>query len=187
MATANQFRTLRGLGVSGEVDGIPLLLGNNRLLEEQQIDTRELQSLIQQQAESGATPVILTANGKPAALLSIRDPLREDSISALQRLHQLGYSLVMLTGDNPITANAIAKEAGIDRVIAGVLPDGKADAIKQLQAAGHKVAMIGDGINDAPALAQADVGVAMGAVVISRLKPRRLPLCVTVCTELSML
>lgn len=162
LATVNQFRTLRGLGVSGEVDGVALLLGNNRLLEEQQIDTSELQSLIQQQAESGTTPVILTAYGKPAALLSIRDPLRSDSVSALQRLHQRGYKLVMLTGDNPITANAIAKEAGIDQVIAGVLPDGKAEAIKQLQAAGHKVAMIGDGINDAPALAQADVGIAMG-------------------------
>ncbi|CQH10154.1 copper exporting ATPase [Yersinia enterocolitica] len=162
LATVNQFRTLRGLGVSGEVDGVALLLGNNRLLEEQQIDTSELQSLIQQQAESGTTPVILTAQGKPAALLSIRDPLRSDSISALQRLHQRGYNLVMLTGDNPITANAIAKEAGIDQVIAGVLPDGKAEAIKQLQAAGHKVAMIGDGINDAPARAQADVGIAMG-------------------------
>ncbi|WP_145587793.1 copper-exporting P-type ATPase CopA [Yersinia aldovae] len=162
LATTSQFRTLRGLGVSGEIEGIRLLLGNNRLLEEQQIDTHELQSLMQQQAESGTTPVILAANGKPAALLSIRDPLRKDSVSALERLHKLGYNLVMLTGDNPITANAIAKEAGIDQVIAGVLPEGKADAIKQLQAAGHKVAMIGDGINDAPALAQADVGIAMG-------------------------
>ncbi|CNJ06741.1 copper exporting ATPase [Yersinia aldovae] len=162
LATTSQFRTLRGLGVSGEIEGIRLLLGNNRLLEEQQIDTHQLQSLMQQQAESGTTPVILAANGKPAALLSIRDPLRKDSVSALERLHKLGYNLVMLTGDNPITANAIAKEAGIDQVIAGVLPEGKADAIKQLQAAGHKVAMIGDGINDAPALAQADVGIAMG-------------------------
>ncbi len=160
--TADRFRTLRGLGVSGEIEGVTLLLGNNRLLEQQQIDTHALQSLMQQQAASGTTPVILAANGKPAALLSIRDPLRNDSVSALERLHQLGYSLIMLTGDNPITANAIAKEAGIDQVIAGVLPDGKAEAVKQLQAAGHKVAMIGDGINDAPALAQADVGIAMG-------------------------
>jgi Cu+-exporting ATPase len=160
--TADRFRTLRGLGVSGEIEGVTLLLGNNRLLEQQQIDTHALQSLMQQQAASGTTPVILAANGKPAALLSIRDPLRNDSVSALERLHQLGYSLIMLTGDNPITANAIAKEAGIDQVIAGVLPDGKAEAVKQLQAVGHKVAMIGDGINDAPALAQADVGIAMG-------------------------
>ncbi|MCW6567703.1 copper-exporting P-type ATPase CopA [Yersinia ruckeri] len=162
LPTASQFRTLRGLGVSGEVDGTPLLLGNAPLLEQQKVDTHELKTLMKQQAESGATPVILAANGKVAALLSIRDPLRSDSVSALQRLHQQGYKLVMLTGDNPITAHAIAKEAGIDHIIAGVLPDGKAAAIKQLQAAGNKVAMVGDGINDAPALAQADVGIAMG-------------------------
>ncbi|RTG20645.1 HAD family hydrolase, partial [Serratia marcescens] len=114
------------------------------------------------QAERGVTPVLLAVDGKPAALFAIRDPLREDSVAALQRLHQQGYQLVMLTGDNPVTANAIAKEAGIDRVIAGVLPDGKAAAIKQLQAQGQRVAMVGDGINDAPALAQADVGIAMG-------------------------
>ncbi|XNM87356.1 HAD-IC family P-type ATPase [Escherichia coli] len=88
--------------------------------------------------------------------------MRSDSVAALQRLHKAGYRLVMLTGDNPTTANAIAKEAGIDEVIAGVLPDGKAEAIKRLQSEGRQVAMVGDGINDAPALAQADVGIAMG-------------------------
>jgi Cu+-exporting ATPase len=162
LPTVEQFRTLRGSGVSGEVEGVQLLLGNAKLLQENQIATDELTQQIQQQAERGITPVLLAANGKPAALIAIRDPLRSDSVSALQRLHQQGYQLVMLTGDNPITANAIAKEAGIDRVIAGVLPDGKAEAIKQLQAQGHRVAMVGDGINDAPALAQADVGIAMG-------------------------
>lgn len=157
-----QFRTLRGAGVSGEVAGVSLLLGNVRLMQENQIVTLALEKQIQQLAERGITPVVLAANGQPAALIAIRDPLRSDSISALQRLHRQGYQLVMLTGDNAVTANAIAKEAGIDRVIAGVLPDGKALAIKQLQAQGHRVAMIGDGINDAPALAQADVGIAMG-------------------------
>ncbi|MQL47964.1 copper-exporting P-type ATPase CopA [Photorhabdus khanii] len=157
-----QFRTLAGLGISGEVNGTTLLLGNQALLEQNQIDTQGLKPLIAQQAEKGITPVILAAGGKAAAVLSIRDPLREDTFSALKRLHHQGYRLVMLTGDNPVTANAIAKEAGIDQVIAGVLPDGKAEAIQKLQAAGHKVAMVGDGINDAPALAQADVGIAMG-------------------------
>ncbi|WP_391529785.1 copper-exporting P-type ATPase CopA [Photorhabdus akhurstii] len=157
-----QFRTLAGLGISGEVNGTILLLGNQAWLEQNQVDTQELKPLIAQQAEKGITPVLLAAGGKAAAVLSIRDPLREDTITALQRLHHQGYRLVMLTGDNPATANAIAKEAGIDQVIAGVLPDGKAEAIQKLQAAGRKVAMVGDGINDAPALAQADVGIAMG-------------------------
>ncbi|WP_350305500.1 copper-exporting P-type ATPase CopA [Photorhabdus viridis] len=157
-----QFHTLAGLGISGEVNGTTLLLGNQALLEQNQIDTQELNPLIAQQAEKGITPVILATGGKAAAVLSIRDPLREDTLSALKRLHHQGYRLVMLTGDNPVTANAIAKEAGIDQVIAGVLPDGKAEVIQKLQATGHKVAMVGDGINDAPALAQADVGIAMG-------------------------
>ncbi|WLI78858.1 copper-exporting P-type ATPase CopA [Kosakonia sp. H02] len=158
----NQFRTLRGLGVSGEIDGHSVLLGNQALLAEQQVDTRELDDEITRQANLGATPVLLALDGKALALFAIRDPLREDSVEALQRLHRAGYRLVMLTGDNPTTANAIAKEAGIDEVIAGVLPDGKADAIKKLQQQGRQVAMVGDGINDAPALAQADVGIAMG-------------------------
>ena len=158
----NAFRTLRGLGVSGEVNGKPLLLGNKALLTEQGIDTRSFDATIEEYGHQGATPVLLAVEGQIAALFAIRDPLRSDSMSALQRLHRNGYRLVMLTGDNPITANAIAKEAGIDDVIAGVLPDGKAAVIKAMQAKGHQVAMVGDGINDAPALAQADVGMAMG-------------------------
>ena len=158
----SNFRTLRGLGVSGEAEGHALLLGNQALLNENGIDTAALESELKAQASQGATPVLLAVDGKAAALLAVRDPLRQDSVDALQRLHRAGYRLVMLTGDNPTTANAIAKEAGIDEVIAGVLPDGKADAIKKLQSQGHQVAMVGDGINDAPALAQADVGIAMG-------------------------
>lgn len=156
------FRTLRGLGVSGEADGHRLLLGNQALLNEHNIATDAAESELNAQASQGATPVLLAVDGEVAALIAIRDPLRGDSVAALARLHRQGYRLVMLTGDNPITANAIAKEAGIDEVIAGVLPDGKADAIKRLQSQGHQVAMVGDGINDAPALAQADVGIAMG-------------------------
>lgn len=156
------FRTLRGLGVSGETEGHQLLLGNKALLDEQKVDTGPMVTEIEAQASRGATPVLLAVDGKLVALFAIRDPLRADSVSALQRLHRNGYRLVMLTGDNPTTANAIAKEAGIDEVIAGVLPDGKAEAIKNLQQQGRQVAMVGDGINDAPALAQAEVGIAMG-------------------------
>ena len=162
LPAVDNFRTLRGLGVSGEAEGHRLLLGNQALLNEHKIATAEIEDEMTAQASQGATPVLLAVDGQAAALFAIRDPLREDSVAALARLHRQGYRLVMLTGDNPTTANAIAKEAGIDEVIAGVLPDGKADAIKRLQSQGHQVAMIGDGINDAPALAQADVGIAMG-------------------------
>lgn len=158
----DNFRTLRGLGVSGDVENRAVLLGNQALLHENGIDTAALDDELKAQASQGATPVLLAIDGKAVALFAIRDPLRQDSVAALQRLHRAGYRLVMLTGDNPTTANAIAKEAGIDEVIAGVMPDGKADAIKTLQSQGRQVAMIGDGINDAPALAQADVGIAMG-------------------------
>lgn len=162
MPEVSGFRTLRGLGVSGEAEGHRLLLGNRALLNEQHINTAEVESEMTARASRGATPVLLAVDGQATALFAIRDPLREDSVDATARLHRQGYRLVMLTGDNPTTAKAIAKEAGIDEVIAGVLPDGKADAIKRLQSRGHKVAMVGDGINDAPALARADVGIAMG-------------------------
>ncbi|MBX6968204.1 MULTISPECIES: copper-exporting P-type ATPase CopA [Providencia] len=162
LPTNEQFRTLAGLGVSAIINGQTILLGNQKLLTQNNIDTRDIEETLHQQATQGVTPVMLAVDGKVAALLSIRDPLREDSISALARLHKQGFRLVMLTGDNPVTANTIAKEAGIDEVIAGVMPDGKSAAIEALQAKGHKVAMVGDGINDAPALARADVGIAMG-------------------------
>ncbi|MEH2919801.1 copper-exporting P-type ATPase CopA [Samsonia erythrinae] len=162
LAPVAQFRTLRGLGVSGNIDDAELLLGNPALLRQHQVDITAGEALLNEQAERGVTPVLLAADGKLVALFAIHDPLRADSVSALRRLRQQGYELIMLTGDNPVTAASIAKDAGIDRVIAGVLPDGKADAIKALQAQGKRVAMIGDGINDAPALAQADVGIAMG-------------------------
>ncbi|MRS91259.1 copper-exporting P-type ATPase CopA [Enterobacteriaceae bacterium RIT714] len=158
----HNFRTLRGLGVSGEAENHTLLLGNQALLNENGIDTTGLDDELNAQASLGATPVLLAVDGKAAALFAIRDPLRADSVQALKRLHRAGYRLVMLTGDNATTAQAIAKEAGIDEVIAGVLPDGKAEAIKKLQSQGRQVAMVGDGINDAPALAQAEVGIAMG-------------------------
>jgi Cu+-exporting ATPase len=106
--------------------------------------------------------VLLAEQGQLTGLIALRDPLRPESIDALKRLHQQGYRLIMLTGDHENTARAIAAEAGIDEVIAGVLPEGKAAAIEQLQQQGRRVAMVGDGINDAPALAQADVGIAMG-------------------------
>lgn len=162
LPTINTFRTLRGLGVSGEVEGHALLLGSQALLQKQHISTLAWDNEITHLAAQGTTPVLLAVDGQVTALLAIRDPLRADSVSALQRLHREGYRLVMLTGDNPITASTIAKEAGIDKVIAGVLPEGKAQAINDLQMQGQKVAMVGDGINDAPALAQADVGIAMG-------------------------
>ncbi|CAO97501.1 copper-exporting P-type ATPase CopA [Erwinia tasmaniensis] len=158
-----QFRTIAGKGVSGVVDGTALLLGNAALMAQQHIATDSVAPTIAELAAQGVTPVLLAADGEIVALFAIRDALRKESVSALQRLHRLGYRLVMLTGDNEITANAIAREAGIERVIAGVLPDGKAAAISALQQQGRQVAMIGDGINDAPALAQADVGIAMGS------------------------
>ncbi len=157
-----QFRTLPGLGVSGTVDGVTLMLGNLALLEQQNIPTGAVADTLTRCAENGSTPVLLAANGKLAALFALRDTLRPESVSTLRQLRQRGYQLVMLTGDNPITASAIAREAGIDQVIAGVLPEGKAAAVKALQQQGQRVAMIGDGINDAPALAQAEVGIAMG-------------------------
>lgn len=151
----NAFRTLRGFGVSGEINGQSLLLGNRALMHEHHVSTAPLDEAIHAASTHGNTPVLLAIDGTLTALISLRD--------TLHRLRKQGYRLIMLTGDDPTTAQAIADEAGIDSVIAGVLPERKAEVIKALQRDGQRVAMAGDGINDAPALAQADVSIAMGS------------------------
>ncbi|MFZ7308202.1 copper-translocating P-type ATPase [Avibacterium avium] len=159
----NTFATLQGLGVSGEVEGLELLLGNQALMTQQGVDIQPAMAIFQQQTERGATVVFFAINRQLAGLFVLSDPLREDSANALQRLHEQGYHLVMLTGDQEKTARALAQGTAIDNVIAGVLPAEKANIIKALQQEGRNVVMVGDGINDAPALAQADVSIAMGS------------------------
>jgi len=157
-----QFRTIRGKGVSGNLANRALLLGNAALLQDNGVDYQAAEAEIARLTQEGATPVLLAEQGQLTGLIALRDQRRPESDAALKRLHQQGYRLIMLTGDHENTARAIAAEVGIDEVIAGVLPEGKAAAIEQLQQQGRRVAMVGDGINDAPALAQADVGIAMG-------------------------
>ncbi|TCP13332.1 Cu+-exporting ATPase [Bisgaardia hudsonensis] len=159
----SQLHILKGLGVSGVIAEKSLLLGNPILMQKNAVPINLAEADFIRESEQGATVVFLAVEQQLAAVFVIRDPLKDDTVVALQRLRKQGYQLVMLTGDQQKTAKAIAREAGIDQVIAGVLPEGKAAAIKALQLKGHKVVMVGDGINDSPALAQADVGIAMGS------------------------
>ena len=165
----SDFASVSGLGVSGNVDleneSIPLLLGNKRLMEERQVSfdaVKDLDARLAELSDSGATPLLLAVNGRLVGMLAVADTIRPETAGVVKELRQLGLRVIMLSGDNRRTAEAIAKSAGIDEVIADVLPDGKEKVISELQAAGLRVGMIGDGINDAPALARADVGMAMG-------------------------
>jgi Cu+-exporting ATPase len=161
--SAENFRALEGLGIEAEVEKKKILLGNKKLLESRGIETKTFSAKVEDLAHEGKTPVYLGVDGRLAALLAIADTLKETSAQAVARLKKLGLEVVMLSGDNRRTAEAIARLAGIERVIPELLPGDKVKEIRRLQQAGEKVAMVGDGINDAPALAQADVGIAIGS------------------------
>ena len=163
MEDPEAFQAIPGHGVEARFGGRRILLGNRRLMQREGVDLARLEPRALSLEEDGKTVMFLAANGQPAGLVAVADTLKDYSIEAVRRLHELGLEVIMMTGDNRRTAAAIARKAGIDRVLAEVLPQDKANEIKRLQAEGKKVAMVGDGINDAPALAQADVGIAVGS------------------------
>ncbi len=156
------FAALEGRGVEASVGGRSILIGNRALLEERGVDALPLRARAEALAAEGKTPVFLAVAGRPAGLLAIADPLKEGAAAAVGRLRALGLETVMLTGDHRRTAEAVARVAGVDKVLAELRPEAKTSEIRRLQAEGRRVAMVGDGINDAPALAQADVGIAIG-------------------------
>jgi Cu+-exporting ATPase len=144
------------------VDGREVLIGNAALIESNGISIDEIRGELDAVAKRGETPVVVTVNGVVEGVIAVADEVRAESNQAIRQLMQMGIQVVMLTGDNEYTANAIAKKVGVDKVVAGVLPSGKAAEVKRLRGSGEIVAMVGDGINDAPALAEADVGIAIG-------------------------
>ncbi len=162
VVNSQSFESLTGKGVKGKVDGRDVVLGNRILFEELGIDLGELPALAENFQTEGQTVMFVAIDGKAAGLVGVADPIKEGTPDAISRLHEEGLRIVMVTGDSRRTADAVARKLGIDEVAAEVLPNEKAEVIKNFQAQGHKVAMAGDGINDAPALAQADVGIAMG-------------------------
>ncbi len=157
-----EFASIAGQGVVGEVAGRTVALGNAKLMERLDIDASPLAEPANQLRQEGQTVMFVGIDGKAAGLIAVADPIKDSTPEALNALHEAEITIVMLTGDNKTTAEAVAKKLGIDRVEAEVLPEQKSEIVKQLQGEGRRVAMAGDGINDAPALAQADVGIAMG-------------------------
>jgi len=158
----DEFESYTGKGVSGTVEGERVLLGNLKLMEDFSIDTSELADRAEAMRREGQTVMFVAVEGRLAGLLAVSDPIKESTPAAIEELHREGVRVVMLTGDNRATAEAVAAKLDIDEVVAEVLPDEKASVVKKFQEEGRMVAMAGDGINDAPALAQAQVGIAMG-------------------------
>ena len=159
----SHFEAMVGRGLSAQVEGKQLLVGNESLMKDKNIDSSAFQEQLLELSKEGKTAMFVAIDGQLAGILAVADEMKSSSLKAVQELQSMGLEVIMLTGDREETAKAIAQKAGIQKVIAGVLPDGKATAIKDLQEAGRKLAMVGDGINDAPALVQADVGIAIGS------------------------
>lgn len=159
----SHFEAMVGRGLLAQVEDRRLLVGNESLMKEEHIDSSSFQEQLLELSQEGKTAMFVAIDGQLAGILAVADEMKSSSLSAVQELQSMGLEVIMLTGDREETAMAIAQKAGIQKVIAGVLPDGKAAAIKDLQEAGKKLAMVGDGINDAPALVQADVGIAIGS------------------------
>ncbi len=157
-----EFDAISGQGITGQVDGQHIAVGNRRLMEELDIDVSGLLDQAERLRAEGKTAVMVAIDGSAAGLIAVADPIKDDARDAIRTLQDDGIEVIMLTGDSRTTAQAVASELGIDEVLAEVLPEQKADKVKALQDAGRIVAMAGDGINDAPALAQAQVGIAMG-------------------------
>ena len=156
------FDSITGQGIRGIVNGQTIIIGNSHLLESLDVDTKDLKEKAEALRGDGATVVLVAINNETAGLIAVADPIKDTTQDAINMLHQEGLKIVMITGDNLSTANAVAKQLDIDEIHADVLPEGKANIVKILQEQGEIVAMAGDGINDAPALAQAHVGIAMG-------------------------
>ena len=162
LVKASNFQSVTGKGVTGEVDARTVALGNAKLLETLGIDAADLSQQAESERAQGSTVMLIAIDGRAAGLISVADPIKESTVAAIRALHAEGITIVMLTGDSSATAQAVAAKLDIDQVHADVMPEQKVEAVKRLQAEGHIVAMAGDGINDAPALAQAHVGIAMG-------------------------
>ncbi len=162
LSDVKEFQSITGKGVSGKVKDYHVALGNFRLLEQLNIADGSLKTKAEELRGEGKTVMFVAVDNKAAGIISVADPIKNSTPDAIEALHKEGVKVVMLTGDNQTTANAVARKLNIDDVIAEVLPEQKVDAVKKLQSEGHMVAMAGDGINDAPALAQAHVGIAMG-------------------------
>ncbi|MCU5065535.1 heavy metal translocating P-type ATPase [Bacillus pacificus] len=160
--SSETFEAIPGFGIESVVEGEQLLIGTRRLMKKFNIDIEEVSKSMEELEREGKTAMLIAINKEYAGIVAVADTVKDTSKAAIARLKKMGLDVVMITGDNTQTAQAIAKQVGIDHVIAEVLPEGKAEEVKQLQAQGKKVAMVGDGINDAPALATADIGMAIG-------------------------